>query len=79
MKILTDKTIIKMKREIMTKMYNACVEVYETTYPHKKNQAIPDKHEWILDRVITHFHNSPTGEVVYHWINTPNLENLIKK
>lgn len=79
MKLLTDKTIIAMKREIISKMYLCACKVYEDTYPHGEKDGIPDKHEEILSEVLLQFYNKPTGLVSYDWTNTPDLSNLIPK
>ena len=80
MKILTENKIVKLKNEVITKMYNALVELHEKKeceYHPNEDTIKCHKHDEILDLVLKHFYAKPTGERQYEWSKTEDLSNLI--
>jgi len=82
MQILTKNKTIKLKNEVITKMYNALLEMHDRKeceyHPDEDTIKCPN-HEEIMDIVLKHFYANPTEERKYDWANTGDLSNLIKK
>lgn len=80
MKILTNNKISTIKNEVITKMYNALVELHEKKeceYHPNEDTIKCHKHDEILDLVLKHFYAKPTGEKKYDWCNSSDLSNLL--
>lgn len=76
MKILKEKTIIKIKQEALSKMMDVAKEVYER-YGVSVGEIIKDKEGELLDICLKHFYKKPTKRIVYPHIATERLGNFI--
>lgn len=70
MKILTEKRILQIERELMTKMYRA---VEKTCEKH----GIEKNKDEILDIVLNSFHTPYSGELVYGWHNIGDFSGFL--
>lgn len=83
MKILTEKKILQIEREFMTKMYRAVEDAmrkgYEKGAPSLGGtiKDMGDIRDEVLDIVLNNFHTEYSGDLVYGWHNVGDFSGFL--